>query len=617
MSVPNSTVILFKNTNLRDSDGDYNTVYFSSAAKFKAWLMEGSQNPLTAPRYCKEFTNQMYKKEGEGILKVNATMEELYGVDYMYYTNTGYENITYFCFVDRIEYINDATVAIHYHEDTWQTWIRVLDVKRGICDRKIIPVANDAKYTELNEVPDYTANADLKQYSSVDVLAGETEGKWIVAVTNEPIYVAVESGGTSGIFDVIPASVRPRYMDINDGRPDCVFYYVVRANYNDVWNLLWIRGLIENSRTGGLTSSGYDILSLSIVAKSCIPTYIQTNCNSDSAIGVIVPDPTQSAGDHLNGIWPAQGNHAYDVYRTHYERGLVAEEQYVSETTLNTGAFGGYVPKNLKMYSAPYITYRLKNNYGAYMDLNPNHITWYTGQARFTVKTALAPANTPSCYVDYDNITENTNTRVSGSPCPDMPYTLDTFKQWAAQNRVAIGTNLAKGALGTIALLTGIPAGAIAGISTSTAAGVAGASSLASMFAQMNQVTAKGPSVAGDISGMSPRNENLDHFSVDTLTVSYDTAKNIDDMFSMFGYSIGHMDKFEWQGILNGRQFWTYYKAKDAHVKEDNALAPVPAYAKRRIEAILNNGIRIWRRDYIFNYENDNTTTPTPSVFDD
>ena len=104
MSVPNSTISLFKNTNLRDSQTDYNTVYFSGANKFIAWLMEGNSNPLTAPRYVKEFTNQMYTREGDGVVKVQANLSELYGVDYMFYRNTGdkYENITYFCFVDKI-----------------------------------------------------------------------------------------------------------------------------------------------------------------------------------------------------------------------------------------------------------------------------------------------------------------------------------------------------------------------------------------------------------------------------------------------------------------------------------------------------------------------------------
>lgn len=675
MSMPNSTISLFKNTNLRDSIGDYNTVYFSGANKLIAWLMEGNSNPLTAPRYVKEFTTQMYTREGEGVVKVQASLSDLYGVDYMFYKNLGdkYENITYFCFVDKIEYVNDNVTRIYFHEDSWQTWIRVCDVKRGICDRKIVPINSNSEEiidsTELYDVPDYTANGELRLYNTMPILANASPSVsgWIVIGVTRPI----EADFT------IDASYKT-YMDTNGGRPDTLFYYVVKLNHNYVWNYLFMRTLLEleGTHVGVVDRHVYHVLFASTVSQSILPDYIINNCDGDEKIGLIGPLVTQGSASvqfepnaqlWTSGYW----QHTFTVYSDNYELSLSDEEQYIERNTLNTGAFGGYSPKNKKMYESPYIFYRMKNNWGQYIDLKPFHLTWYYDQqnptkrgARFTAKSFLAVAAAPNCYADYEGVTQNVNTRISGTATTPIPWAPDDFDRWLNNNRLSIAATIATTAAGAATGVVGGVAGMAIGkkavnaeweatvntaamggstrdmaraaqeagapIRNSTAAQLANRAQPASpngmlhMLETAGGVSASAPSSAGDMTGFAPLCEQSDGFAIDVISMTYETAKHVDEMFTMYGYKINTMDKFEWQGILSktvssvttGRQFWTYYKTADAHVKEANALAPVPAYAKRRIEEILNGGIRIWRRNYIFNYENDNTTPPTDS-FDD
>lgn len=679
MSAPNSTIILFKNTNLRDSVGDYNTVYFSSAAKFKEWLMDGNNNPLTAPRYVKEFTNQMYTREGEGAVRVQAHMSELYGVDYMCYKNEGekYDNITYFCFVDKIEYVNDNVTRVYFHEDTWQTWIRVCDVKRGICDRKIVRLGSNREEIldsdELYDVPDYTANGELRLYNTMDILdsASPSNNPWIIIGVNRPV-----AADFSVNYDY------PTYMDVNGGRPDTIFYYAVRVDPSFVWNLLFMRTLLEfdGTHVTQIDRHIYKVMFVATVSESILPAYIVDHCNADEKIGLIGPLVPQNSevityapnpkGDLQQALW----SHVFTLYSCTYERDLSSNIEYVTRSALNAGAFGGYSPKNKKMYESPYILYRMKNKWGQHIDLKPLHMIWYPDSVDpndrakdtvcFTEKSFLAVAAAPNCYADYEGVEANVNTRISGIATTPIPWYQDSFEHWLNNNRLSIAATIGTAAVGAVAGIAGGAAGLAVGVKTTKAewsatvnTAVAGGSTkdmamaaqqagapirnstmaqladraqpsspngVMSMLENAGGVSAAAPSSAGDMTGFAPLCEQSDGFAVDVISMTYETAKHVDEMFTMYGYKVNTIDKFEWQGILSktvnnvttGRQFWTYYKTADAHVKEDNALAPVPAYAKRRIEEILNGGIRIWRRDYIFNYENDNTTVPTDSFND-
>ena len=672
MSAPNSTIILFKNTNLRDSVGDYNTVYFSTADKFKAWLLEGNNNPSTAPRYAKEFTNQMYTREGDGAVRVQAHMSELYGVDYMYYKNEGekYDNITYFCFVDKIEYVNDNVTRVYFHEDTWQTWIRACDVKQGICDRKIVPINSNSEEvidsTELYDVPDYTANASLKLYHSTPLLYNEANGTWVIIGVTRKIKAD---------FTVDEDAIT--YIDVNGGRPDTVFYYVVKLNSTFVYNFLFVRCLMRWADTSaGLADwTKYQIVFFSAIPENALPAYIVNNCAHESTIGLIGPnlaEGTSSITYHKTVSNSDVINHTYAQYEARYEGYITADEQFITQEELNTGAFGGYTPKNRKMKAFPYVTYRLRNHWGAYIDLNPFHITWYYHQgddpartgARFVAKALLAAASGTNCYVDYEGIEENPNVRVSTPPMPIIPYSDDTEARWLENNKFAVAATLATGAVGAVGGIAGGAAGFAVGKAASNASWAATVNTAASggstrdmtqaaqeagaavrnstparlasmspnpnangMLETMNgmqSASANAPSRGGDPSGFAPLCEHLNAFAVDTLTIPIEVAKHIDDMFSMYGYKIGTMDKFEWQGVLSkyvenvfiGRQYWTYYKTLDAHVTEDSASTPVPAYAKRRIEDILNGGIRVWRSGHMYNYGDNNNTPPTDTFND-
>lgn len=174
---PSTVITFYRDTGLSpDSD---NTLYFTTESDkttyFNTW---GATNNRV-----KTLVNNSYQRENRNFVRVNAGISELYDCDYLSFTNTNYENKTYYAFIVAINYINNVTTEIEYQIDYMLTWmgnfyLRPCWIERATPHTDIIgenklgePIGVNGYVEEGTDYSDDwgTSNCDIRiQYSDPD-----------------------------------------------------------------------------------------------------------------------------------------------------------------------------------------------------------------------------------------------------------------------------------------------------------------------------------------------------------------------------------------------------------------------------------------------------------------
>lgn len=118
MPTPDTVVKILKGIEL-DRDLE-NTYRFAS--------LSAQQNFFSSPKRVKfQLENLQYLRTGENSIKVELKTAALYDCNYLMFQNTGYIDASgrtrwFYAFIDRVDYVNEATSEIFYTIDPMQTW---------------------------------------------------------------------------------------------------------------------------------------------------------------------------------------------------------------------------------------------------------------------------------------------------------------------------------------------------------------------------------------------------------------------------------------------------------------------------------------------------------------
>lgn len=160
---PKSSICLIKGC---PCDRSYNnTLYFES--KREQWTYMRTKIVHT-------YTNQYYQRYERGFLRIEENAENLYEVNYMFFSNDRNFNPAgpptdnqkvFYCFVDNIEYINENCTEIHYTIDIMQTYMFDYSLGNCLVDREhsitdnlfenLVPepvTCTEFEYRELNNI---------------------------------------------------------------------------------------------------------------------------------------------------------------------------------------------------------------------------------------------------------------------------------------------------------------------------------------------------------------------------------------------------------------------------------------------------------------------------------
>lgn len=114
---PNSEIRLLNNVPL-DSKYD-NSFYFASIA---------DQVTYFTSKVKRTFTLQTYQRKDRGVIRLEASADDVFDCNYLMYKNTAYGNKWFYAFIDSIDYVNNATCEVKFTIDPLMSWYFEMEV---------------------------------------------------------------------------------------------------------------------------------------------------------------------------------------------------------------------------------------------------------------------------------------------------------------------------------------------------------------------------------------------------------------------------------------------------------------------------------------------------------
>lgn len=613
-----SVVVLFGEVPL---DPMYeHTILFNSIPEQRAYFETKKITQTT------NYSNLSYIRHQGGSIRLESDMSLLTNCNYIqFYNPLAYEDVSFYCFVTNIQYINEHTVQIDYMIDQIQTWWPYYDLNPCYVERE--HVRNDAvganRVNEGLDTGPYICPA-IERIDHWDSVYSDELGDSIQNTTFVVVATQAPDGTQSSYqFNGIASSM---YV---------TFAYTVGGLQN-----------ILDSFNNGVTHSLEPIVSIGM-----FPSYFKPNASSP-----INPATNSLTLDQAVGFG---GFMAYDP-------------ESVSVKT--------YVPKNNKLYQYPYNYMVFEAPDGSttelrFEDFKNNNVhqfvTWLSVLPE--VETMCAPCDYEGPNNSFGSTGMNLRYALYSKAYPYCAVASDAFSAWWAQNKysmpvagaimaassdvkssAAIGGTTTSGSHGgshssgsfadtpenrlNKAYMMQVEASRAAsnggglaaakylentGLSGALIMGGRGANMLGSILngswgsignaaveIGRDLAAIEGHKAVPDTLVTKANNGGVNHYmEMDCYKIQYikirpEYAEIIDNYFSCFGYAIRKVKVPD----ITSRTQWNYIKTKGCTIKKnaENNKA-VPMEAEREICAIFDKGITFWHNPYnIHNYNLNN-----------
>lgn len=242
----------------------------------------------------------------------------------------------------------------------------------------------------------------------------------------------------------------------------------------------------------------------------------------------------------------------------------------------------GYVPKNNKLFTAPYNQLYVTNNEGSAANYAFEYFS--TDNCQFNVSGAMCC--TPECMItplNYKGVEKMYNEKLTISNFPQCAFTVDTFKAWVAQNQNQL-------ALSTVSAVAQTVAGGAAmyasGGLVGAGATLSGIQQIGSLVASISDKSTLPPHAKGGGGSIINMANQIKGFQFYYAYIRNEFARIIDDYWTMYGYPT-HRVKIPNRVI---RPHWNYVKTVNVSL-----TGSVPADDMRLLRQIYDNGVTFWR----------------------
>lgn len=258
----------------------------------------------------------------------------------------------------------------------------------------------------------------------------------------------------------------------------------------------------------------------------------------------------------------------------------------------------GYVPKNKKLFTAPYNMLYVTNNEGTAANYSFEYFS--SESCEFNISGAMCC--TPECMLvplNYKGVANNYNEKMIIGNFPQCSYNIDTFKAWVAQNQNSL---IWQGAMG----ITQVAGGAVAMTNPATALigasqVVSGLGSLGNMMASTADKTTLPPQSRGGGGSIINMANQIKGFHFYYAFIRREFAEIIDNYFNVYGYAT-HRIKVPNRVI---RPHWNFVKTVNVSL-----TGSVPADDMATLRRIYDNGVTFWRNgNEVGNYALDNSAS--------
>lgn len=519
-----------------------------------------------------EFTQYSYVRD-ERRLKVQPVSQSRSMWSYNYISFNNPDGSRFYGFITDIDYIANNTYAISFEIDYFQTFFPLLSMGQCYVDREHVPSDLKGEHTEA------------EPFGALGQMVYECAMSPTVGDPNVPEYPsAIESFNSAHGLIVFATT------------------FNMREELKDVEGL----PLIKASKTSSVTNNVYSGLQYTGYAidntanwKLLIDTLTSKNL-LDGIISIFMCND----GIFLQAILGGD-DHGTDFY-----------------VDINNSNLGAYTPKNNKLYTYPYNFAYVTNNEGNSATLKFEYFDAY--QQNFG-RLFMCMGSVLNCNPimglfprNYAGILYNYNEMLTTSSFPQCAWQSDTFKAYIAQNTGRILASAVESGVSLVSSAAQIGIGAaqaIGGYFSGNEAGdalmgkgrkgmLSGVSGIANTMTgvlesagQMYDVMTMPPQLHGNDTSTLNNALLVKGFEIFRVHVNSETARIIDDWFTMFGYHVGRVKYPE----MDSRNNFNYIKTVGCNVS-----GGAPAYAIARINAIFDNGITLWHNiehygDYSYN----------------
>ena len=482
----------------------------------------------------------------DGVLRIPAVMDDILSYNYVMYRNDAYSSKWFYAYITGIEYVNDSVTDVSIATDTFQTWQFDLVYKRTFVERE--HVNDDTIGANLMpeglELGEYVANPIPYNNTTTD--------KRDVGFTSTKCYVI------NSIYNPKGGSTKYLFTNVN-GVPVSGGLWIFEHPAN------MQNALIQYSNDGRLDT---------VTQVYMLPRYIFNDNELEADELPNVQDPDASLYYRFKGKSDAESlTHSFTI-----------------PSSLN-----GYVPRNKKLFTAPYSFMEITNNNGTTASYNYEYFSNKQSMVICTKGSASVGGSIIVYPNNYKNIVDNYNEGILAGKFPTLSWSGDSYTNWLTQNAVNIST-------GIIGDLAGSALSAVSGhfLATKPAeeglsyarSGIGLFNGISSTLGQMYQhsiapYTSKGNINGGDVlSG-----EGVNSCYLSQMSITYQFAAKIDSYFDRFGYKVGETKIPN----VTGRRNWNFVKTIGCYIEAD-----IPQDDLQQIKEMFNKGITFWHNPSTF-----------------
>ena len=460
-------------------------------------------------------SRQSYQRVMKGRMRIAIKSDDLYDCNYLAFQNTNFGNKWFYAFITGVEYVNNETSEVTFEIDVMQTYMFDTSLKACFVEREHTTSDNFGEHI-LDE------GLDVGEYVMSDY--GEIADNQSLPLRDTVIVVSYseKNGSTS-------------HGTLVDG----VFSGTKRVVYNA--NNAGVQAL--STFLDGYMDTPENIVSIYMAPKMCFP--YATDSGADVPYG--------TSGSSRLGI---------------------------EINPLNLSAdFGGYVPRNKKLYCYPYNFVHVDNangnslslRYEFFNDFEP-HLN-VEGNASEPIQIVCRPSGYKGTKSADGGLQgwESLNTEsISLQSYPQCSWRTDSFTSWLAQNSIPIAINTFT--QGAISGFTGNPLPLLnQGVSVLTQG----------YNASIATDVIRGSHQTGNVNF----SRSMQTFYSGRCHITRDYAEAIDNFFTRYGYACRRIKVPN----RNARTNWTYTKTEHCKV-----IGGAPADDLKKIGSIYDHGITFW-----------------------
>jgi hypothetical protein len=574
-------------TNIRLLSGipfsnDYkHTRWFDNVNEQTSWFL--NQNVTYS------MTQYNYQRiEGYGMIKVDKSIDDLWGTNYVMFQNASYNNKWFYGFVTKLEYIQRNCTYVYFQIDVLQTWMFNMNFKPSYVVREHCPLWNVDGTPIINTIDEGLNYGTEYDIVSVDNIRPYSDIFFLVMVAKSAMHDSNNIDPTlNGVPQPLSYYVHPFKLD---GTLPNIMVGATGLNATGIIDVL--KALMTQ------TKSVTDIVSLYVTE------YIGFNASYDGSI--ITFDST-----HFTAVTVGTVNTIY----------VNSLPQYSPINKTLSNKYSGYTSQTeSKLMMHPYTVLTLDDFKGNRVDIKNEYING--NDISVSIKGSIGTSNKVTYTLDnylqdsngvYSTITGLEHGVINNSP-NDIPILNDMLSAFLQGNRNSIANQKASinfngimsimhsfvSAGNAVAggIASGNSASAVMGATQNVLGGIQGAGN---SVLQLQAINAKQKDIANvppSLSSMGS-NSNFDYGNfvyglfVIKKQIKPEYQKKLSDFFNMYGYKKNEVKVPN----FHTRQNWNYVQTQSCTITGNFNNDDL-----QEIKNVFDNGITLWHTDDIGNY---------------